>query len=90
MATTLEEVLKKSSPVHLADSMPRIAYHIFHCDQDSAVNIHKHSDLFIENMKKAEQNVSYYIVKDRDHCDLSEEMSALYLELAVKAINGSL
>ena len=82
----LNEILEKSSPVHLADSMPAIPYHIFHCDMDSAVNIHKHSDLFIENMKKANQNVSYYIVKDRDHCDLSEEMRALYYDLAVKAI----
>lgn len=82
----LEDVLKRFSPVHLADEMPKIPYHIFHCDRDLAVNINKHSELFIENMKAAGQNVSYYIVKDRDHCDLTEEMHALYMDLCVKAI----
>jgi len=84
----LNDVLKKFSPVHLADTMPSVTYHIFHCDKDQAVNINKHSDLFIANMKAAGKDISYYIVKDKDHCDLTPEMYALYKELAVKAIIG--
>lgn len=75
---TFEDALKSASPIHLADSMPKIKYYIFHCDRDTCVNKEKHSDRFVSIMKKAGHCVDYYEVKGREHCDLSSEMRELY------------
>lgn len=85
---TLEEALSTASPIHLVDQMPDIPYYIFHCEKDDAVNIHKHTDRFVEKMKK-DHRVVYHVVPDRIHCDLTDEMLALYRKYAVDAVyNG--
>lgn len=83
---TLEAVLRTASPLHLVDRMPTsAAYYIFHCEEDSAVNIASHSNVFVEKMRSG-HDLTYYTVPDRGHCDLSEEMWALYHQCIVNSI----
>ena len=82
----LETALRLASPTHLVDKMPVASdYYIFHCEQDLAVNKQKHSDLFVEKML-TNHHVEYYAVPERGHCDLTEEMWALYHKCIVDAI----
>lgn len=81
---TLDDALRSASPLHLVDKMPMSTdYTVFHCEKDEAVNIDKHSNRFVEKMK-AEHNITYYTVPERGHCDLGEEMDALYDDLLLK------
>ncbi|MBQ4511000.1 MAG: prolyl oligopeptidase family serine peptidase [Clostridia bacterium] len=84
----LNEVLAKYSPFHLAPSMPKIKYTLFHCSKDGAVNIEKHSEKFVNEMKKNGHDIIFHIVPDRGHCDLGEEASALYYQTIIDCING--
>lgn len=72
---TMEDALRSASPVHLVDRMPDIEYLIYHCTADDQVNKQKHSDVFVEKMKKAHR-VEYIAVPDRGHCDLPEDVKA--------------
>ena len=74
---TLEEALQSASPLHLAGEMPDADYHIFHCEADKAVNKAAHSDRFVTAMAE-HHRVSYYPVPERGHCDLPEDVRALY------------
>lgn len=78
-ADTLQEAMAAASPLHLAqrDEMPDAEYVVFHCEKDEAVNKQKHSDRFVDTMGK-KRTVEYYAVPDRGHCDLTDEMRALY------------
>lgn len=82
---TLEEALMTASPLHLAETMPNVKYYIFHCDADKAVNKEMHSDRFVAKLKE-NHDVTYYIVPGRGHCDLTEEMWALYTECILKSV----
>ena len=84
-ADTLEEAMTTASPLHLADSMPDVKYTIFHCDADQAVNLHSHSEKFVEEMKKA-HDIDFIIVPGRGHCDLGEEFQPMYEKAAEDAI----
>lgn len=83
---TLEDGLKSLSPVHLIKKLPRAKYHIFHCDTDDAVNIEKHSNLFVEKMKKECFDITYDIVKGRGHCDLDYDSKLKYAQYIKDAI----
>ena len=83
---TLDEVLRTVSPLHLAEEMPKVPYHIFHCDKDTAVNIHQHSEKFVNAMKAAGHTVTFDIAPDREHCDLTEELHLKYKQYCVDAI----
>jgi len=86
-ADTLEEAMATASPMHLIDCMPDVKYTVFHCDADMAVNIHRHSEKFVEEMKKA-HDIEYIVVHGRGHCDLGE-MNAAYEKAAEDAVlNG--
>lgn len=83
---TMEEALQSASPLHLSEKMPAAAkYYIFHCEEDQAVNKQKHSDRFVEKMLP-NHSLEYYAVPERGHCDLTEEMWALYNSCIVKSI----
>ena len=84
-ADTLEEAMATASPLHLAGSMPEVKYTIFHCDADQAVNIHSHSEKFVEEMKKGHE-IEFFVVPGRGHCDLGEEFMPLYEKAAEDAI----
>lgn len=83
---SLDEALKSISPLHLAPDMPDIPYTIFHCNKDGAVNIDMHSEKLVAAFKAAGKNVTYHIVPDRGHCDLTPEMYELYRKYIVDAI----
>ena len=70
---SLEDAMKKSSPLHLAEreEMPRIPYTIFHCTADRAVNKEMHSDRFVTALRRYTP-VEYVPVPDRGHCDLGD------------------
>ena len=70
---TLEDAMKKASPLHLAEKqeMPRIPYTVFHCTEDQAVNKGMHSDRFVAAMQ-VYTPVEYVPVPGRGHCDLGE------------------
>lgn len=76
----LDSVLKRFSPYHLAEEMPDIKYYIFHCDEDQAVNINKHSENFVSEMIKKGKDITYEIVHGRAHVDLTPEAFELYKE----------
>lgn len=82
----LNQILERFSPLHLAPKMPKVSYTLFHCDKDDAVNIKMHSDKLYHAMLENEHNISYYVVPDRGHCDLSEEMHSLYYQIAKDSI----
>lgn len=87
-AGTLEEGLKSISPLHLVDKMPNAEYHIFHCTEDKAVNIDKHSARFVSAMLAAGKSVTYDTVTGRGHCALTLPMKKLYSQYIVQAILG--
>lgn len=86
-ADTLEDAMLTSSPLQLADGMPDVKYTIFHCDADQAVNLHSHSEKFVEEMKK-EHDIEFIVVPGRGHCDLGEEYLPMYEQAAEDAILG--
>jgi alpha-beta hydrolase superfamily lysophospholipase len=68
---TLEDAMKKASPLHLAEAgeMPAIPYAVFHCTADRAVNKETHSDRFVAALREYAP-VRYVPVEGRGHCDL--------------------
>ena len=72
----LDAALRSISPLHLCNEMPDIDYFIFHCEEDQAVNLKNHTLRFLEKMKSF--RVTFHSVPDRGHCDLPEEMWALW------------
>ena len=85
---TMDETLRSASPLHLAQDgkMPDIPYYIFHCTEDNAVNMEKHSDRFVAAMQSCGRNVTYTTVPDRGHCDLSPEVWVRYNALPIAVI----
>lgn len=83
---TLNEALMRYSPLHLAEKMPNVNYHIFHCTCDTAVNIDKHSRAFVGKMQDLGYNVTFDIVPDREHCDLPPESREKYLAYCANEI----
>ena len=83
---TLEDGLKALSPLHLADKMPKIVYRIFHCEKDTAVNIHSHSEKFVEAMLAAGHDITIQRVPGRGHCDLTLDAKKKYAECILEAV----
>jgi len=85
-AGTLEDALKSISPLHLIDKMPKVKYHIFHCDEDMAVNIDAHSKKLIAEFDKRKYDFTFDVVAGRGHCDLTLEMKRKFAEYVINAI----
>ena len=85
---TLEQCLRRYSPLHLAGQLPDIPYRIFHCDADQAVNLHTHSERFVQAMEQRGADIVLEVVPDRGHCDLSPEAKARFLGCAVLAVES--
>jgi hypothetical protein len=64
--------------------MPKIPYTIFHCEDDGAVNLEKHSAKFVEAMK--DNDITLIRVPLRGHCDLNPEAEIGYRNAILKAI----
>lgn len=86
---TLEEALKTISPFHLAAKMPKVPYHIFHCDNDMAVNLEKHSVAFVEEMKKYGHDIDLEVVPGRGHVELTIDAKRKYAQYVIDAINAA-
>lgn len=84
---TLDEALRSISPLHLTDRMPNIPYKIFHCLDDKAVDVARHSDAFVAAMKKAGRDVTYHTVPACGHCDIGYEMKKLFAKYVLAAAN---
>jgi len=82
---TMEAALQSASPLHLVEKMPKIPYTVFHCEQDKAVNLEKHSGRFVAEMKKAHQ-ITLRTIPLCGHCDLSAEMAAEYNRTILRAL----
>ena len=83
---TLEETLKSISPLHLTGKLPKISYHIFHCDNDMSVNISAHSEKLVSEFKKKNFDYTFDIVSNRGHCDLTLEMKRKCADYILKHI----
>ena len=79
----MQSAMRSCSPLHLVEKMPNINYTIFHCANDKAVNLEKHSKRFAEAMKVA-HTVQLTIVPLRDHCDLSAEARVDYKQAILR------
>ena len=80
-AATLEEAMRKRSPLHLAGEMPDIPYMVCHCEEDRAVNLRMHSERFVAAMRPAHR-ITFRTVPGRGHCDLDEAALAAYRQFA--------
>ncbi len=87
-AGTLEDALKSISPLHLVDKMPKVKYHIFHCDEDMEVNMDAHSKKLVKEFDKRQYDFTFDIVEGRGHCDLTLEMKRKFAEYVINAIEG--
>ncbi len=85
-AEDMETALKAISPLHLIDRLPRIPYHIFHCDEDKAVSIRQHSDKFVKEMKEHGFDITYDVVPGRGHCSLTYRMKLKYAGYILEAV----
>jgi len=86
-AGTMEDGLKRISPLHLTEKLPNISYHIFHCNEDLDVNMDAHSKKFVAELEKKQYAVTFDIVEGRGHCDLTTEMQQKFAEYVVNAID---
>ncbi len=68
---SLEDALKRISPVHIIDKMPKIKYRIFHSDTDKSVNIDAHSRKFVSALEARGFDVTLNVLQGRAHCDLT-------------------
>ena len=82
----IQSAMKTPSPIHLVDKMPDINYTIFHCDNDKAVNITKHSERFV-NAMKLNRKIDFIVVPFRSHGDLSAEARVDYKNSILKEFN---
>lgn len=85
---TFEDALKSISPLHLIDKMPKVKYHIFHCDKDLSVNIDAHSEKFIAELKQRKYDYTYDVVNGRGHCKLTLEMQRKFTEYVISEIES--
>ncbi|MBO7214577.1 MAG: prolyl oligopeptidase family serine peptidase [Clostridia bacterium] len=84
----MDSALRTCSPLHLVDKMPNINYTIYHCGNDKAVNIEKHSKRFVDAMK-VNHNINLVVVPLRGHGDLSAEAKLDYNRTILKEFNQS-
>ena len=69
----LYDILERFSPLHLVPELPRIPYHVFHCDADTMVKIDLHSDKFVKKMRENNHSITYDIVHGKGHSVYGEE-----------------
>ena len=82
----LDTALRSISPLHLIPQLPQADYHIFHCQEDTAVAPQAHSQRFVRAMQQYGHKVTLELVPERGHCDLPKDVYQRFLSLAVAAI----
>jgi dipeptidyl aminopeptidase/acylaminoacyl peptidase len=73
-----EEALKSISPLYRTENMPKIPYFIVHCDKDEAIDIDKHAVAWVNAMRSKGHDVTYLVVPDRNHCDITPEARRIF------------
>lgn len=81
----LGEALSSISPLHLTKKLPRIPYRIFHCDEDRAVNLERHSVPFVKAMRAEGHDIALELIHGRGHCDLGDEGRSAYAARILEA-----
>ena len=66
--------------------MPKVPYRIFHCEKDNAVNIHSHSEKFVEAMNALGHDITFTKVPERGHCDLTLDAKKKYADCILDAV----
>ena len=84
-AEDFDAELRSRSPYHVADRLPKIPYTVFHCEDDSAVNIDAHSVKFVERMRELGHDVTFVCVPGRGHCDLDDASEKLFAEAVLSS-----
>ena len=86
-APDFDAALKAHSPLDLAPQMPDICYFVVHSTADKAVNKERHSDRFVEAMRKAGRRIEYVISEGTGHCQLKPEARRRYNEAVLAAFD---
>ena len=86
-APDFDTALKAHSPLDLAPQMPDICYFVVHSTADKAVNKERHSDRFVEAMRKAGRRIEYVISEGTGHCQLKPEARRRYNEAVLAAFD---
>ena len=81
------ETVKAHSPIHNVDKFPKIGYHLFHCDKDTAVPIENTERLY-NAMKEQGLEVTYHVEPNRGHCQLTKELGGVYRGYVIEAFNN--
>jgi dipeptidyl aminopeptidase/acylaminoacyl peptidase len=81
----MQSALRSCSPLHLVEKMPNIPYTIFHCEEDKAVNLEKHSEKFVSVMNE-KRKIELKRVHFRGHCDLSDEARLDYKKTILQTV----
>lgn len=88
--TTLDEALRSISPYHIGKDMPKVNYHFFHCDLDTAVNIDSHTERLVALFKEEGFSYTYRICHGRNHTDLTDDLNETYMRLPIDEIESYL
>ena len=83
---SFDEALRSISPLHLADKLPKIPYHILHCETDTLVSPEEHSKKFAEALAQKGHSVTLDILGGRGHCDLSLEGKRKFWDYVITSI----
>jgi dipeptidyl aminopeptidase/acylaminoacyl peptidase len=67
--------------------MPDICYFVVHSTADKAVNKERHSDRFVEALRKAGRRIEYVISEGTGHCQLKPEARRRYNEAVLAAFD---
>lgn len=83
---SFEDALKRYSPFHLAEKMPKIKYRILHCEKDKSVNIDLHSKAFVKQMESFGHDITLDIVEGRGHCNLTLSAQRKFEQYIIESI----
>ncbi len=82
-----EGAMKKSSPLHQAENMPKIPYFLVATLEDNEVDYRMHANPFMQKMTELGHDVRYIAVPGRGHCDMSEESVIKYKEFIMEQVD---
>lgn len=70
---TMEDALRRYSPLHLASEMPDVPYYIFHGTMDKKVNIDAHSEKLVAALQPS-HSVTYVKYRGYDHSQVPHDI----------------
>lgn len=83
---SLEEAMTERSPIHQAQSMPKIPYLLFVMGNDTEVNYTRHSMAFIEKMKGLGHDIDHVFLPEHGHCGMTDAAIAQYREFIAQKL----